>query len=62
MDSGERFKAFTIHTVTCRFAVTVVGFVEGQPQILAKEHREVVTIKCTFNTGCNKSVTGYYVR
>jgi len=36
MDSGKRFKAFTIITVTCRFPVTVIGFVEGQPQQLAK--------------------------
>jgi len=32
MHSGERFKAFTIHTVTCRYAVTVRRYVEDQPQ------------------------------
>ena len=32
MDSGKRFKAFTILTVTCRFAMTVTGFVESQSQ------------------------------
>jgi len=39
MDSGDT--AFTIHTVTYRLAVTIVGFVEGQPQKLAENIAKV---------------------
>ena len=62
MDSCERFKAFAIHTVTCRFAVTVVAFVDRQQQKLAKKHCEVVINECILNSRCNKSVISYYVR
>jgi len=49
MDSGKRFKAFTILTVTSRFDVTVVD----QPRNVAKEeHCQVVNVRCILNTRC----------